>query len=81
MAALIRQANCWHQMKETAETTSKPRTVAYLQARGGGKTHTNTTKSQQSATKEWTTTVRSAQSKNNCAKDKQMESQTNHNLL
>ena len=34
MAALIRQANSWHQMKETktAETTSKPQTVAYLQA-------------------------------------------------
>ena len=49
------------------------------------KTHTqkHTTKSQQSnrlpsATKEWTTTVRRAQSKSNCANDKQMESQTNH---
>ena len=33
MAALIRQANSWHQMKETktAKTTSKPQTVAYLQ--------------------------------------------------
>ena len=44
----------------------------------------HTTKSQQSnrllsATKEWTTTVIRAQSKNNCANDKQMESQTNHN--
>ena len=44
----------------------------------------HTTKSYQSnrqlsATKEWTTTVRRAQSKNNCANDKQMESQTNHN--
>ena len=42
------------------------------------------TKSQQSnrllsATKEWRTTVIRAQSKNNCANDKQMESQTNHN--
>ena len=49
------------------------------------KTHKkHTTKSQQSnrllsATKEWTTTVIRAQSKNNCANDKQMESQTNHN--
>ena len=32
-----------------------------------------------SAAKEWTTTVIRAQSKNNCANDKQMESQTNHN--
>ena len=42
------------------------------------------TKSQESnrvlsASKEWTTTVIRAQSKNNCANDKQMESQTNHN--
>ena len=41
------------------------------------------TKSQQSnrllsATKESTTTVIRAQSKNNCANEKQMESQTNH---
>ena len=44
------------------------------------------TKSQQSnrllsAAKEWTTTVIRAQSKNNCANDKQMESQTFHNKL
>ena len=35
MAALIRQANRWRQMKETkqtAETTSKPQTIAYLHA-------------------------------------------------
>ena len=33
MAALIRQANSWHQRKETktTETTSKTQTVAYLQ--------------------------------------------------
>ena len=48
------------------------------------KTPINTpTKSQESnrllsATKEWTTTIIRAQSKNNCANDKQMESQTNH---
>ena len=46
---------------------------------GGGEP----TKSQQSrlltATMEWTTTVTRARSKNNCANDKQMESQTNHN--
>ena len=51
---------------------------------GGGGTNKNTTKSQQSnrllsATKAWTTTVIRAQSKNKCANDKQMESQTNHN--
>ena len=44
----------------------------------------NKIKSQQSnrllsATKKWTTTAIRAQSKNNCANDKQMESQTNHN--
>ena len=33
----------------------------------------------QITTKEWTTTVIRAQNKNNCANDKQMESQTNHN--
>ena len=33
MAALISQANTWHQKwNKTAETTSKPQTVAYLQA-------------------------------------------------
>ena len=36
-----------------------------------------------SATNEWTITVKAtrAQSKNNCANDKQMESQTKHNQL
>ena len=76
---------------KTAETTSKPQTVAYLEINTQKmiaylektpKKHT--TKSQQSnrllsATKEWTTTVIRAQSKINCANDKQMESQTNHN--
>ena len=34
MAALIKQANSWHQMKKkkTAEATSKTQTVAYLRA-------------------------------------------------
>ena len=33
MTALISQANTWHQKwNKTAETTSKPQTVAYLQA-------------------------------------------------
>ena len=73
-----------NERNKTAETTSKPQTVAYLQAHGGGEKNKNTTKSQESnrllsARKEWTTTVRRAQSNNNCANDKQMESQTNHN--
>ena len=75
-----------NERNKTAETTSKPQTAAYLQALYKvEKTHTqNTTKSQQSnkllsATKEWTITVIRAQSENNCANDKQMESQTNHN--
>ena len=87
MAALIRQAAQLtpNERNKTAETTSKPQTVAYLQASGGkNTTKKHTTKSQQSkrllsATKECTTTVIRAQSKNNCANDKQMESQTNHN--
>jgi len=71
-----------NERNKTAETTSKPQTVTYLQASGGEEKHT--TKSHQSnrllfATKEWMTTAIRAQSKNNCANDKQMESQTNHN--
>ena len=77
-----------NERNKTAETTSKPQTVAYLQALGGKNTKNkqtkNPTKSQLSnillsATKEWTTTVIRAQNKNNCANDKQMESQTFHN--
>ena len=76
-----------NERNKTAETTSKPQTVAYLQAQGGKEkknTSKDTTKSQQSnrllsATKEWMITVIRVQSKNNCANDKQMESQTNHN--
>ena len=86
LAALISQANSWHQMKETKQL--KPpqnlKRCAYLQAQGGKNTYTKKNKSQQSnrllsATKEWTTTVRRASSKYNCANDKQMENQTNHN--
>ena len=79
-----------NERNKTAETTSKPHTVAYLQAYGGKHTHThthknNTTKSQQSnrllsATKEWTTTVIRAQSKNNCANDKAKLTITNSKL-
>ena len=87
MAALIRQANSWHQMKETKplKPAQNPKWLPACKYKvENTHTHKNTTKSQQSnrllsATKEWTTTVIRAQSKNNCANDKQMESQTNHN--
>ena len=85
MAALISQANSWHQMKETKQLKppQNPKRLPTCKHKVEN-THTkHTTKSQQSnrllsATKEWTTTVIRAQSKNNCATDKQMESQTNH---
>ena len=87
MAALIRQANSLQQMKETKQLKppQNPKWLPTCKHKVENKTHTkNTTKSQQSntllsATREWTTTVIRAQSKNNCANDKQMESQTNHN--
>ena len=87
MAALLSQANSWHQMKETKQLKppQNPKQLPTCKHKVE-KTHTqkHTTKSQQSnrlmsATKEWTTTVRRAQSKNICANNKQMESQTNHN--
>ena len=88
MAALIRQANSWYQMKETKQLKLPqnpkrlPTCKHYIRWKKRDKKHT--TKSQQSnrllsATKEWTATVIRAQSENNCANDKQMESQTNHN--
>ena len=77
MAALTRQANSWHQMKETKQLKPPQKPKRWPASK-------HTTKSQQSnrllsATKEWTTTVIRAQSKNNCANDKQMDSQTFHN--
>ena len=89
MAALIRQANSWHQIKETKQLKppQKPKRLPTSKHKvEKQKNNNNNIKSQQSnrllsATKEWTTTVRRAQSKNNCANDKQMESQTNHNWL
>ena len=92
MAALIRQANSWHQMKETKQLKppENPKRLPTCKHKVEN-THTHTqkkptTKPQQSnrllsATKEWTTTVIRAQSKNNCANNKQMESQTNHNKI
>ena len=87
MAALISQVNSWHQMKETKQLKppQNPKRLPTCKHNVEKKQqHKKTTKSQQSnrqlsATKEWTTTVRRTQSKNNCANDKQMESQTNHN--
>ena len=87
MAALIRQANSWHQMKQTKQLKQPQKRKRWPTCKH--KVEKNTTKSQQSnrllsATNEWTTTLTTfvaairAQSKNNCA-DKQMESQTNHN--
>ena len=89
MAALISQANSWHQMKETKQM-KPPQNPKWLSTckhkveNAYTHTHKTPTKSQQSnrllsATKEWTTTVIRAQSKNNCAIDEKMESQTNHN--
>ena len=59
-------------------------TCKHKAKKGGKNTKNKQTKSQQPnrllfAAKEWTTTVISAQSKNNCANDKQMENQTFHN--
>ena len=90
MAALIRQANSWHQMKETKQLKppQNPKRLSTCKHKVEKTPKTNkqtkTTKSQQSnrllsARKEWTTTIIRAQSKNNCSNDKQMESQTNHN--
>ena len=86
MAALIRQANSWHQMKEIKwlKPPQNPKRLPTCKRKMEKTQQQKNTKWQQSnrllsATKEWTTTVIRAQSKNNCANDKRMESQTNHN--
>ena len=88
MAALISQANRWHQMKETKQLKppQNPERLHTGKDKVENTPKKHTTKSQQSnrllsATKEWTTTIIRAQSlkKKNCANNKQMESQTNHN--
>ena len=73
-------------MKETKQLKppQNPKRLPTCKHKVEKHTHKTPTKSQQSnrllsATKEWTTTVIRAQSKNNCANDKQMESQTFHN--
>ena len=71
-----------NERNKTAETTSKRQMVAYQKQKQNKNTksqQSNTSNRLLSATKEWMTTVRRAQSKNNCANDKRMESQTNHN--
>ena len=90
MAALIRQTNSWHQMKETKQLKphQNPKRLPTCKhkverKKKEKKKKKKITKSQQSnrllsATKDWTTTVIKAQSKNNCANNKQMESQTFH---
>ena len=77
IAALTRQANSWHQTKETKQPKppQNPKRSPTCKQKVE-KTHTkNNTKSQQSnrllsATKEWMTTVIRAQSKNNCTNEK-----------
>ena len=72
-----------NERNKTAETTSNPKRLPTCKRKV--EKHTKyTTKSQQSdrllsATKEWTTPVNRAQSKNKCANHKQIESQTNSN--
>ena len=85
MAALIRQANSWHQMKETKQLKPSQKPKRWPTCKHKVK-KTKTSPNHKfyrllSATNEWTTTVKAirAQSKNNCANDKLMESQTNHN--
>ena len=87
MAALIRQANSCHQIKETKQLkphqNPKRLPTCKHKVEKKNKNKKNTTKSQQynrllTPTKEWTTTVIRARSKNNCANDKKMESQTIH---
>ena len=68
-----------NERNKTAETTSKRQMVAYQKQKQNKNTKSQQSNRLLSATKEWTTTVIRAQSKNNCANDKQMESQTNHN--
>ena len=84
MVALISQANSWHQMKETKQLKPSqnpkrlPTCKHKVEETPPPPPHLNRLYRLLSATKEWMTTVRRAQSKNNCANDKQMESQTNN---
>ena len=75
MAALISQANSGHQMKETKQLKLPQNPKRLPTCKHKVEKNNNNIKSQQSnrllsATKEWTTTIIRAQSKNNCANDK-----------
>ena len=81
MAALISQANSWHHMKETKQLKppQNPKRLPTCKHKVEKTPPNHKSNRLLSATKEGMTTVIRAQSKNNCANDKQMESQTNHN--
>ena len=80
-----RLPTCKHKVgkNNNPETNKQTNKNKQKQTQTQNKTKQKPTKSQESnrllsATKEWMATVIRAQSKNNCANDKQMESQTNH---
>ena len=83
LCALLRQANSWHQMKERKQLKppQNPKRLPTCKHKVGKNNDNKTPPNHKSlsnrvlsATKEWTTTVIRAQSKNNGANDKQMES-------
>ena len=83
MAALIRQANGWHKMRETKQLKppQNPKPTCKHKVKKSFKKKSQQSNRLLSVTKEWTRTVIRAQTKKKktCANDKQMESQTNHN--
>ena len=86
MAALISQANGWHQMKETKQLKppQNPKRLPTCKHKAE-KTHTTNHNSLidyclQQRSGRLQSEEHRAQSKNNCANDKQMESQTNSKL-
>ena len=83
MASLISQANSWHQMKETKQLKppQNPKRLPTCKHKVEREnTHTKTPPNHNSLI-DYCLQQKSGrlQSKNNCANDKQMESQTNHN--
>ena len=84
MAALIRQANSWHQMKQTKQLKPPQKRKRWPTCKHKVEKTPPNHNSLLSATNQWTTTLTTfvaairAQSKNKFA-EKQMESQTNHN--
>ena len=85
MASLSKQLTPNEETKQLKPPQNGPKRLPTFKHKVEKTPKTNkTTKSQQSnrllsATKEWTTTVIRAQSKNNCANVEQKESQTFHN--